>query len=237
MKQVSGGPSFICTLPFVFVSPPPVCSCVSPCSLPLSASPTLYLSLSPRLLLSVEQLYHLIVACRFLLAGHVHYRLLFSSVLYCIIGYPNKERGTQFVFWTMSVMCEGRWEGGRRKEAQRRGGIVKVTVWRLVKSIRHKGDLGRDLPTFPADLFEDLTLSQQGKMLLCKRTHSNHSLEIKILTSAAADHAFILQCVMHPSNLVPHYTSDLYFDKWYVCTALEYAGGCLGWSKYRLTVG
>lgn len=64
-------------------------------------------------------------------------KLSFSSAL---LRRQKKERKTQFVFRAMSVMWGNReGEGETGRWAARRGGLVKVTVWWLVKCIWHKG--------------------------------------------------------------------------------------------------
>lgn len=75
--------------------------------------------------LSVEQLYHLIVASfSFWQCPAKRTPVSHSSLAHSIIGYPNKERKTQFVFRTTSVMREEKRErggGGGCRERRRRG--------------------------------------------------------------------------------------------------------------------
>lgn len=70
----------------------------------------------------------------FLLVGHIHSHLLFSSGLHHY-WLQNKGRKTPFVFWTMSVMWEER-EGGRQQGEE---GLLKSQFKIQVKFIGHKG--------------------------------------------------------------------------------------------------
>lgn len=120
-------PLFIYMLPFLFVSLILLSSCILHLYI---FCPSLFL---PLFVLSSFCLHSSFSAFLFFW-WDTFTPISYSPPAYSIIGYPNKERKTQFVFWTTSVMWEER-EGGRQQGEE----VLSVTVWGLVKFIGHKG--------------------------------------------------------------------------------------------------
>lgn len=108
-----------------------------------TSSSYLYFSLPPDLtsssLLCPLVVFSCLTSCFNALQPPLFY-LWLDTFTQTLILLSIKERKTQFVFWAMSVMWVNReGEGETGRWTARRGGLVKVTVWWLVKCIWHKG--------------------------------------------------------------------------------------------------
>lgn len=129
----------------------------------------------------------------------------------------------------MSVMWVEKGEGGTRHRGEE--GLLKSQFEDWLNSLDIKA-VGGHLPTWSSDLFPlqewSLTFSQNHKLHLCERRYST---VIRVSTSYNYHAA---ERITTSASLIHH--KCFYIDTWLACSVPEFPGGCLGWSKYRLSM-